>query len=48
MNITNKDRLDDTVNLAGTLYNVTSSINTNDDNVLTDSTGLGVAHLDKT
>ena len=47
MNITNKDRLDNS-NLAGTLYKVTSTINTSDDNVLTDSNGLGVARLDKT
>ena len=47
MNITNKDRLDNS-NLAGTLYSVTSSINTSDNNVLTNSDGLGVAKLDKT
>lgn len=47
MNITNKDRLDNS-NLAGTLYSVTSSINTSDNNVLTNSNGLGVAKLDKT
>ena len=47
INIKNKDRLDNS-NLAGTLYSVTSSINTSDNNVITNSDGLGVAKLDKT
>ena len=47
INITNKDRLDNS-NLAGTLYKVTSTINTSDNDVLTDSNGLGVARLGKT
>lgn len=48
INITNKDRLDDSINLAGTQYEVTSSINTNDNGVLTNSDGLGVAKLGQT
>lgn len=48
INITNKDRLDNSINLAGTQYSVTSSINTSDNNVLTDSNGKGVAELGKT
>lgn len=47
INITNKDRLDNS-NLSGALYKVTSTINTSDENVLTDSNGLGIAKLGKT
>ena len=48
INITNKDRLDNSINLAGTQYEVTSSINTNDNGVLTNSDGVGVAKLGQT
>lgn len=48
INITNKDRLDNSINLAGTQYSVTSSINTSDSEVITNSDGLGVAKLGQT
>lgn len=48
VNITNKDRLDNSINLAGTQYSVTSSISTSDSGVITNSDGLGVAKLGQT
>lgn len=48
MNIENIDRLVETTKLAGTKYSVESTINTRDDEVITNEDGIGIAHLDKT
>ena len=48
MNIENVDRLNNTTKLAGTVYQVESTINTKDDEVITEDDGIGIAHLDKT
>ncbi len=47
-NIENVDRQDNTKKLAGTTYQVTSSIKTGDNNVVTGDDGIGKAHLDRT
>ena len=45
--IENVDRRDDTIKLEGTTYKVVSSINTKDEQIMTDENGIGIANLDK-
>ncbi len=46
-NIESVDRRDETIKLAGTIYKVESSIQTKDEQIITDSNGIGTAKLDK-
>lgn len=46
-NIENVDRQDESIKLPGTVYEVTSSINTKDPEVTTNEEGVGIAHMDR-